>query len=171
MKHPQNPIDIGWLAGVVSAFGNFSITGIENPHLTLNIASRRMPHMVYKFAGLVNAPVNVRPKQGHIVKVNHYTLKQLWSIINQHVTIDRVAEYDSLVAECKRRRQEWLDKQEYQAERAAAPRSTPDQLRRRSEALYHNQDAAIQIVDGFVQADMATAYDLEQAQRRRERGE
>ena len=162
----------GWLAGVVSCFGIFSLKTQGWPYITLLIKSARHPGMVKKFAKLSGHPVQHKPR-GDEVRIHGQHLDIFWALIFRNVTPERDAEYTSLRNEQvriqKQIRADAEEKKLYEAERANAPRSTPDQIRRREEALYHNQDPAVQIVDGFVEAEMAQSYDLDQARQQRER--
>ena len=113
----------------------------------------------------------VTKKNGIEVVISHTELDNFWAQVSVHVTPERKLEFKSLRDEVTKRRAAYEAKLEYQAERASAQPSPRETLRRRDEALYHNQDPAVQVVDGFVEAEMATTYDLEQARMRRERAQ
>lgn len=159
-----------WAAGVLSCFGTFVISQHAKPVLELHIKSKRHPDMVKRMAKLAKKTVVHKPSGDQIV-ISHLDLDIFWAMIFKDVTPARDAEFTSMRNEVDRQRKEYEDKQAYKAERARAKPSPRDSLRRRDEALYHNQDPAVQVVDGFVEAEMATAYDLEQARMRRERAE
>lgn len=164
------PTERAWVAGVLSCFGQFDLSNTVNPRLELSIRSRKHHEMVTRMGRMLGIKVRKKGPDLEIV-ISGEELDMFWPLIEGHVTQARHVEYVAIRAERDRRRAEYQDKLEYQAERAAAPRSTPDVLRRRDEALYHNQDPAVQVVDGFVEAEMAVQYDLDQAQRARERAE
>ena len=162
------PTQRAWLGGVLSCFGQFDMSRTINPRMELQIRSIKHPEMVSMVAQMLGITLR-KKKSGHEVIVAGDELEMLWPLITEYVTSARNVEYEAVKAEVARRRAAYADKLAYQAERAAAPRSTPDTLRRRDEALYHNQDPAVQVVDGFVEAEMAVQYDLDQARIAREK--
>lgn len=164
----RDPRDLDWAAGVISCFGIFLISKHAKPVMMLVVKSKRHPDMVDRLAKIARKKVNKKPG-GHEFIISHYDLDIFWALIFKQVTPARVAEYESVRGEVERRRKEYEEKLAYRAERAAAQPSPREVIRHRDEALYHNQDPAVIVVDGFVEAEMATAYDLEQAQLARQR--
>ena len=138
--------------------------------MELHIKSKRHPGMVKKMGQIARKKVKHKPTGDELV-ITNLDLDIFWSLIFLDVTPERVAEYESVQREVDRRRKEYEAKKEYEAQRASDSLSPRDTLRHRDEALYHNQDPAVQVVEGFVEAEMATTYDLEQARMRRERAE
>lgn len=162
--------DLIWAAGVVSCFGIFLISRHAKPVMMLQIKSKRHPGMVKRMARIARKKV-VHKKSGDEIVISHLDLDIFWALIFKNVTPERELEYSSMRKEVMKQRAAYDAKIEYQKERAAAQPSSRESLRKRDEALYHNQDSAVQVVDGFIEAEMATSYDLEQARIRREKAQ
>jgi hypothetical protein len=159
-----------WCAGVLSCFGVLTLTHHAHPCVRLQMKSSKHKGMIKQLGRLTGVPVKHK-STGDEVDMTGETLAMFWSLIDRFVTHDRIDEYVRLFEEAMKRSQAYDDKKAYEAERASTPNSSPETLRHRAEALYHNQDSAVQVVEGFVEAEMATTYDLEQARIAREKAQ
>lgn len=162
--------ECAWVAGVLSCFGVLTHTHHVMPVRRLQIKSLKHAGMVRKLAKLTGVPIKVK-KTGTEINFYGEELDLLLAMVFRDMTPERVEEFSLMAGVVDKIRLDYQDKKKYEAERAAAPHSTPDSIRHRAEALYHNQDEAVQVVEGFVQAEMATQYDLEQARIAREKAE
>jgi hypothetical protein len=164
-----SPAQRGWIAGVISCFGILGLTDTVHPDISLLIKSVKHPEMVKKMSQLTGVKLK-KKKSGHEVEIVGPELYMLWPLISMDITYARQLEYNSLTDEVAKRSAAYDAKIAYQKERASDPLSTHDQLRRRAEALYKNDDPAVQVIDqGFIEADMAVEYDLDRARHERER--
>lgn len=166
----MSPSDRAWCGGVLSCFGVLTHTHHAMPVIRLQLKSSKHAGMIEQIGRLTGLMVKYK-KAGAEVNMIGTTFNMFYDLVSEFVTAERNQEVEVLRGEIEHLRQEYQDRKKYEAERAAAPTSTPDSIRHRAEALYRNQDEAVQVVDGFVQAEMATAYDLEQARIARERAE
>lgn len=166
----MSPTEKAWCAGVLSCFGVLTLTHHAHPCVRLQIKTRKHHEMLKELGRLTGVQVKHKPS-GDEIDMTGETVALFWSLIDRYVTHDRIDEYVRLFNEAQKRSMAYDDQKAYEAERAAEPHSTPDSVRHRDEALYHNQDPAVQVVDGFVDAEMAVSYDLEQARVAREKAE
>jgi hypothetical protein len=162
--------DKAWLGGVVSCFGVLTHTHHVMPVPRLQLRSSKHPGMIAKVARLTGMALTHK-KVGDEVNFTGEAFTMFYNVIFPFLTDERLDEFGVLIREVEHIRKEYQDLKKYEAERAAEPHSTPDSIRHREEALYHNQDPAIQVVEGFVDAEMATSYDLEQARIQREKAQ
>lgn len=160
--------DKAWLGGVISCFGVITHTHHVMPVLRLQLKSSKHKGMIAKVARLTGMELKHKAS-GDEVNFIGEAFDMFYTQIYPFVTDDRIDEFRIVILEVADIRKRYQDQKAYEAERAAEPHSTPTSVRHREEALYHNQDPAVQVVDGFVEAEMATSYDLEQARVARER--
>lgn len=166
----MGPTEKAWVGGVLSCFGVLTHTHHAMPVIRLQLKSMKHQDMIGHISRLTGVPLKHK-KTGDEVNFIGQTFDMLYDLVSEYITPQRNLEVTVLRGEIERIRREYQDQKKYETERAEAPHSTPDSIRHRAEALYHNQDEAVQVVEGFVQAEMATAYDLEQARIARERAE
>ena len=161
--------DRAWVGGLISVFGTFRLSKHNHPEVELLVKSVKHPGAIAVLSMKIGIKVKHK-KSGDEVPINGEELALLWTIISNYTTNARDIEYNAMREAARKLGEEYDKKIAYQKERASDPRSTHDQIRRHAEAVYKNDDPAVQVLEeGFLTSDMAVAYDLDRARIEREK--
>lgn len=169
---------IEWVAGVISVLGELKVPHKGKPRIQMLLSSTKHPEAVEIVANFFKQPVlllNGRPTMRLTGADLDKAMDKLWA----HLTEDRRQEYNDLVtiqqskmnAYGVEKKQKALDKAFWEGKQDP----TPEQRRKRREAEYHNQDAAVQVVDEAIdmvdETEVSLAAVRRQFEKERERAE
>lgn len=164
--------DAAWLGGLLSGHGVFAQSSKgsrDRPVIMLTVQSIKRPEMVERFSVMVESPIRPAKINGPYVRLTDFRVERLLAVVGPWLTAVRYREYTSLLAHVKDEQVKYEEarnnKLAYEAQRAATS-FTPEQRRKRAEALYDGSDPAVELVDDetiFDPQTMAIPSDLASA--------